>query len=383
MKNRADYVIIGGGVSGCSIAYNLAKNGAKNIVVIEKKYICGGSTGACGAGVRMQWGTEMNCKLSKFSIDYYENAAQALDYADGIEFKQKGYLLIAATNSEFDQFKKNVVVQKACGIPSRIVSKEEAKELAPHLNTDMIVGGAFCEKDGFLNPFKTTDAFYRAAKRLGVEFYPYTQVTGITVENGRIKGVDTTQGYIECPVVVNCAGGFSADIAKMAGVTIPVKRERHQILVTEPVTPVQPAMIMGFKLNIYIQQSLHGSFIMGRNNLNEATDGRVTSTWQFLDEMSKTVDTLLPLISKLRVIRQWAGLYAMTPNRQPIYDKAQEVEGMYLACGFSGHGFMFGPVTGVAMADMILGLTPTIDVAPLGLSQFSDKSTLVIEPAVV
>lgn len=378
----ADIVIIGGGVSGCSTAYHLAAAGIKNIVVIEKKYLCSGSTGACGAGVRMQWGTEMNCRFARHSIEFYEHANDTLQYEDDIEFKQKGYLLIADTPHEIEQFERNIKVQHACSVPSKMVSLQQAKELVPHLNTEKLLGATFCPKDGFLNPFKTTDAFYRAAKRLGVTFYTYTTVTDIVVKNGRIEKVCTDKGDIETRVVVDAAGGYAMDIAKMAGVELPLYRERHQILVTEPVEPMQGPMVMAFGLNLYVQQSPHGSFIMGRGDSNEPRDGRVSSSWQFLEEMAKTIEAILPPISRLRVVRQWAGLYTMTPDRQPIYDKSTKVEGFYTAAGFSGHGFMFGPVTGEVMRDMILDKKSALDASPLALSRF-EEGRLVIEPSVV
>jgi len=382
MKNSAEVVIIGAGISGCSIAYNLAKKGVKNIVVIEKNYICSGSTGRCGAGVRMQWGTEMNCKIGKKSIEFYEHANEILEYKRDVEFKQSGYLLIADTDKEIDQFKKNIEVQHACGIPSKMLSLEEAKEIVPYLNTNVLKGAAFCEKDGFLNPFHTTDAFYSAAKRLGVEFNTFTEVTNIKVENGKVVGVDTNKGYISTNCVVNSTNGWSKGISEMVGVDVPVYSERHQILVTEPVEPLQGPMVMAFGLNLYVQQSPHGSFIMGRGDANEPRDLRMTSSWHFIEEMAKTVDDILPPISKLRVIRQWAGLYNMTPDKQPIYDKAENVEGFYMAVGFSGHGFMFGPITGVVMSEMILGEKPTIDVSMLNLNRFK-TGNLLLEPSVV
>lgn len=381
-KTKAQIVIIGGGISGCSTAYNLALRGVKDIVVLEKRFICGGSTGACGAGVRMQWGTKMNCLLAKRSIEFYSNANEILEYDGDVEFKQSGYLLIADTDREIEQFKKNIEVQHECGIPSRMVSLEEAKEIVPHLNTSILKGAAFCEKDGFLNPFHTTDAYYRAAKRLGVTFETGVEVTGINVENGRVTGVETTEGTIQTEIVVNAANGWSADICRMVGIEAPVYSERHQILVTEPVEPMQGPMVMSFGLNLYVQQSPHGSFIMGRGDADEPRDGRINSSWHFLDEMAKTIDNVLPKIGKLRVVRQWAGLYNITPDRQPIYDKAQDVEGFYMAIGFSGHGFMFGPITGVVMAEMILGEKPTIDVSMLNMHRFAEGN-LLLEPSVV
>lgn len=382
MKNFAEVVIIGGGISGCSIAYNLAKKGVKNIVVLEKNYICSGSTGRCGAGVRMQWGTEMNCKIAKQSIEFYEHANEILEYDRDVDFKQSGYLLIADTDKEIEQFKKNIEVQHKCGIPSRMLSLDEAREIVPYLNTDVLKGAAYCEKDGFLNPFHTTDAFYKAAKKLGVEFNTFTEATGIRVEKGRVTGVETNKGVIETNVVVNASNAYSKNLCNMVDIDIPVYSERHQILVTEPVEPMQGPMVMAFGLNLYVQQSPEGSFIMGRGDANEPRDLRITSSWHFVEEMAKTIDTILPTISQLRVIRQWAGLYNMTPDKQPIYEKSEEVEGFYIAVGFSGHGFMFGPITGIVMSEMILGEKPTIDVSMLNLNRFK-TGRLLLEPSVV
>lgn len=384
MIKSADVVIIGGGISGCAAAYNLAKKGVKNVVVIEKSYISSGATGRCGAGVRMQWGTEMNCMLAKQSIEFFENANEILEYDRDVEFKQEGYLLVSSTEKELEQFKKNVKLQNSLGIPSRMVSLEEAKEIVPYLNTDLLTGATFCGKDGFLNPFLTTDAFYKAAKRLGAKFYTYTEVTDIKTENGKIKTVVTDKGEIATNIVINAAGGHAQVICNMLGVELPVYSDRHQVLVTEPVEDMQGPMVMSFSssLNIYCQQTPHGSFIIGRGDPNEPRDFRVSSSWKFMEEMARTTTSLLPPIGKLRVVRQWAGLYNNTPDKQPIYGTVDGIEGLYLSVGFSGHGFMFGPLTGIVLSEMILGEEPTIDVSMLGLNRFKEGN-LLFEPSVV
>jgi sarcosine oxidase, subunit beta len=382
MNNTASVVIIGGGISGCSIAYNLALKGVKDIVVIEKEYLTSGSTGRCGAGVRMQWGTEMNCRLAKYSIEFYEKANEVLEYDGDIEFKQGGYLIVASTEKEDTQFKKNIALQNSLGIPSVYLSPKEAKKIVPHMDESKIISATYCKKDGHLNPFHATQAYADAAARLGVKFMKYTTVTGIQVENGKVTGVQTDKGFISTPVVVNAAGGHSKQIGDMVGVDIPVYPERHQILVTEPVNPIQNPMFMSFSLNIYCQQTPHGSFIMGRGDANEPRDLRVTSSWHFLEEMAKNCCELLPLLKDLRVVRQWAGLYCMSPDRQPIYGRANNVEGFYMATGYSGHGFMFGPVTGVVMAETILGEKRSLPIDKLGLDRF-EKGELLFEPSVV
>ncbi len=382
MIKTADVVIIGGGISGCSIAYNLAKKGVKNVVVIEKSYLASGSTGRCGAGIRQQWGTERNCKISKLACDFFENAKDELEYDGDIEFKQSGYLMIASTDKELEQFAKNVKLQNSLGIPSKMISLKEAKEIVPYLNTDILTGATFCDKDGHLNPFYTTEAFAKAAQRLGVRIYKFTEVTDVIVENGKVKGVKTDKGDISTNIVVNAAGGCSQVIGKMAGVDIPVYSERHQILVTEPLESVLRPMVMSFSLNLYVQQVPHGGILMGRSDDTEPKDLRVTSGWKFLDKMTTTITKVLPPLSNVRMIRSWAGLYNMSPDRQPILGAVDELEGFYLAVGFSGHGFMFGPATGILMAETILGEEPTIPIEVLNLRRF-EKGELISEPSVV
>ncbi|TAH63555.1 MAG: FAD-binding oxidoreductase [Gottschalkiaceae bacterium] len=382
MIKTADVVIIGGGISGCSIAYNLAKKGVKNIVLLEKNYIASGATGRCGAGVRQQWGTEMNCLLAMESINFFKKANEELEYDGDIEFKQGGYLIVSSTEKEDAQFKKNVELQKSLGIPVEYLTPKEAAEIVPYLNTEIIKSATFCQKDGHLNPFLTTDAYAKAAKRLGVNIYTFTEVIGIKAKNGKIEGVITNKGEILTNIVVNASGGYSKKIADMVNIDIPVYSERHQILVTEPVEPMQEPMVMSFSLNIYCQQTPHGSFIMGRGDEDEPKDLRITSSWQFLDEMAKTTTKLLPPIGELRVIRQWAGLYNMTPDKHPIYGPVKNLEGFYLAIGFSGHGFMLGPMTGLLVSQQILGEKTTIDISKLNLDRF-EKGELVFEPSVV
>ncbi len=383
MKSKADYVIIGGGISGCSIAYNLAMQGAKNIVVIDKSYMTSGATGRCGAGVRQQWGTKMNCLLAKKSVEFFENAKEILQYEGDIEFKQEGYLIIASNENEAEQFKKNVALQNDLGIPSKVLTKEEALEIVPHLNPEQVHSATFCHTDGHLNPFTMTDAYYHAAKRLGVEFNFYTEVLDIETKAGKITAVSTDKGKIKTNVVVNAAGGWSKEIGALAGVELPVYSRNHEILVTEPVEKMQGPMVISFSHNIYCQQTPHGAFIMGRGDKDEPKSHTMRSTWQFLDKMSSTVCKLLPKIGELRVIRQWGGLYNMSPDHQPIIGGTKDLEGFYMACGFSGHGFMLAPMTGLLLSELILGKTPSMPMENLSLERFEGQDLDEIETSVV
>jgi sarcosine oxidase subunit beta len=381
MKNNAEIVIIGGGVIGASIAYNLADKGMKDIVVLEKNYIASGSTGSCGAGIRQQWGTEMNCLLSKRSMEIFENMNDILGTKKDIELKQGGYLLLAYSKEELNQFKENIKLQHSLDIPSRLLTVKEAKEIVPQLNTEGITGAAYCPTDGHANPFRVTDAYVESAKRKGVKFYTYTKAEDIVTKNGQVQKVVTDKGDINTNRVVNAAGGFSKEVSKMAGIDIPTKSERHEILVTEQVNPILKPMVMSFSYNIYCQQTPDGSFIMGYGDPDEPESHNIKSSWQFLEEMSKKATNLLPFLKNLRVLRQWAGLYNVTPDAQPIIEESSKIDGFFMAVGFSGHGFMIAPMTGILMAEMITGEDLSLDIK-LDLERF-EKGRLILEPSVV
>ena len=293
------YVIIGAGISGCSIAYNLAKKGVKNIAVIDKAYLTSGSTGRCGAGVRQQWGTKMNCLLAKASVEFFQTAEETLEYNGKIEFDQEGYLIIAVTPEEDADFEKNVLLQQSLGIPSKKLTKEEAKQIVPHLNTDIILSATFCPTDGHLNPFKMTDAYFQAAKRLGVSFFFDEEVIDIIVRNNKIEKVITSKREFNTNNVINAAGGYSKIITDMVGIDTPVYPERHEILVTEPIEKIQGPMVMSFSKNLYCQQVPHGSFVMGRTTVGEKPGYSTASSWQFLDEIRKTVCEMLPPVDEM------------------------------------------------------------------------------------
>ena len=381
--NKANIVIIGAGISGLSTAYNLAKKGMKDIVVIDKSYITSGSTGRCGAGVRQQWGTKLNCILAKKSIEFFMTANETLAYEKDIEFKQEGYLILSTSKEEDEIFKKNVKLQNSIGIPSEILSIDEALKIVPHLNIDAFTSASFCKTDGHVNPFLMSEAYYLAAKKLGVNFYFYEAVLKIEVKDNKIQKVITDKHEFITDKVVNAAGGFSHEVGQMVGVEIPTFSENHEILVTEPTRRMQGPMVMSFSKNIYCQQVPHGSFLMGRSNPEALKNHDISSSWQFLDEMAKTVCHILPEVGKLRVIRTWGGSYNVSPDHQPIISDFDELPGFYAACGYSGHGFMFAPITGILLSEMILNETLEDYAKDLNIKRFKNQTLTDFERSVV
>jgi len=380
-KRSADVVIIGAGIQGCSIAYNLAKMGVKDVIVIDKDYPTAGSTGRCAAGIRAQWGTKMNCQLGLASLEILENLNEELGMDIGLH--QGGYLMVAYRDSEFEQLKKNVALQNSLGIASRVVTKEEAYEICPALSAEDAVGFTYHHRDGHADPFLTTIAYHKAASDLGVRFYKFTECTGVKVKEGKIQGVVTNRGEIDTPVVVDAAGPYSQHIATMAGINLPLYSERHEILVTEPIEfGACPCMLMSFSGNYYMQQRPIGAIIAGCSPEGHPEDYSLGTSWDFLEHMSRVIVKMLPKLAGVRVVRQWSGMYNMTPDKQPVICESKEVKGFYISAGFSGHGYMFGPISGKLIAELITMGTTSIPIEPLNYDRF-EKGELIEEPAVV
>lgn len=380
MRSSADVVVIGGGAIGCSVAYYLAKKGFKNIVLLEQRYLTSGSTGRCGAGIRQQWGTKMNCLLSRGSAQIYETLGEETGYGD-IEFRQSGYLLITYQEHQARMLGENMTLQHKLGIPSRKLSPEEAKDLVPYLNTEEMVAAFFCQEDGHINPFKATFAFASAAERLGVEINTYTNVTGIVAEYGRVNAVVTDKGTINTDKVVNATGAFAKFIGEMLGLSHPVEPERHQILITEPMESLLGPMVMSFHHGSYCQQVPHGGFLMGYGNPEEPKGVNYKHDWVFLEEMARKITHQMPILKDLRVVRQWAGHYGVSPDAQPIIGNVPEVEGYYLALG-CGKGFMLAPMIGKLTTEILAGVQPSLPIDILNVRRFT-KGELINEPAVV
>jgi len=364
----ANIVIIGGGIVGCSLAYNLALKGVKDIVLIEKDFICAGSTGRCGGGIRQQWSTPSNIKLAMESVKIFEGLEKELDYPT--EYKQGGYLIPVFKEEFVSQARKNVELQRQCGLNVEILSKEEVKKMVPALNVSDIKLATFCQKDGHANPFLVTQGYVRKARSLGVELRLKEEVKDIKVQNSEVKSVITDKEEIFTGCVVNAAGGYSGRIGNMAGLDLPVKPFRHEILVTEPVNNFFDTMIISFDFNIYFRQALHGAILMGHGTEGEPEGYNEKSSAEFAMAISKKAVYLMPVLKNVNIVRQWAGLYNVTPDAQPILGDVDEVKGYYQAIGFSGHGFMLAPRVAQIMADFIVDNKKHEIITSLSLKRF-------------
>lgn len=371
MKTNADCVIIGGGVVGTAISYYLAKLGMTDVVVLEAGYLASGATGRCGGGIRQQWSTEANTELAIESLRLWKSLDDELD-AD-IEFLQGGYLVLAYTDEDVEQFRKNVVLQRALGLEVEALTAEEInREVTSYLNTEGVKMATWCPDDASANPFLTTRAYADAAARLGVDVEIFTPVRRILVEGGRIAGVETDRGRISTPIVVNAAGSHSVTLARTAGVELPITPYRREILVTEPLERFFDTMIISFSFGIYFRQTKHGAILGGFADPDEPEGFNETSSLDFLVGMSKKLSHLMPVLRPVKVVRQWAGLYDVTPDAQPILGRTDAVEGFVQASGFSGHGLMIAPKVAQLLAQAVVGREPDLDIEHLNARRFED-----------
>ncbi len=373
MKSKADVVIIGGGVNGCSLAYQLAKR-KLDVVVVEKGYLSSGATGACGAGIRQQWSTRENALLAIQSVKIFEGLSKEL--GEDIEFRQGGYLIAVHDEKELVQAERNVEMQRSLGLKVNVLSPGEIPRIAPLLDVEgmRVVAATFCPTDGHANPFLTTFAYANAAKRHGATFLTHTAVTKLTVRKKAIASVTTEKGEIGAPVVVNAAGVASKEIAELVGVSLPLTPFRKEIMATERLEPLFEAMVISFKDGIYFSQQKEGQIVGGIPIPEEHSGFRTMPTFAFLQHMSRTLTRYAPVLRHVNMLRHWTSFYDVTPDARPILGEVPSVKGFVQCNGFSGHGFMISPmVTKLLTEHIVDGKTPEV-LESLRLDRFKGGS---------
>jgi sarcosine oxidase subunit beta len=369
----ADAVIIGAGINGLATAYELGKLGLKNIVVVEKSYIGSGSTGRCGGGIRQQWTTKENIRLAQESVRMYEDMSAMLGYQ--VFFRQGGYLMITERETDLPALRQAVELQNSCNVPTEYLQPEDCLRIVPDLNISNLKGATFCPKDGTAYPFAVVWGYAKACHKMGVKIFIRTELTGINTDEGRIRGVETDRGPISTPILINCAGPWSRHIAAQVGVTLPNRQERHEIMVSESMKPFLDPMVISITNGIYFSQSMRGEIVGGigdpaEPHWTQPEQFDTRSQLRFAVRFAKALTGYYPRASRVRMMRQWAGLYDVTPDHRPILGGVEGLDGYYHICGFSGHGFMLGPVTGQRMARHITTGQPDDIITSLSLDRF-------------
>lgn len=380
MRARARLVIVGGGVMGLATAYQCARRGLTDIVVLDKSYINGGASGRCGGGVRHQWSTESNIRLMRRSVECYRTFPQELGI--NVWFRQGGYLFLLETEEEVALFEENIRLQNACGVPTRLVSPKEAERLVPHLDASGFLAGSFNPTDGVVFPWPVLWGYENAARRLGVEIHPFTEVTGFETTGDRITHVVTSRGRIAADLVLNAAGAWSPEIAAKVGISLPNQPYRHEIAVTEPLGPFLDPMVVVFSSGLYFSQSLRGEVVGGINDPETKPGIDHTSTLRFLRRFSRAATRIMPILREVKLLRQWAGCYDVTPDHNPILGPVEGIENFLQCNGFVGHGFMIAPAIAEVMADFIVQGKNHEAIERFSLARFSRKD-LVTERFII
>lgn len=349
VPDRADVVVIGGGIMGLATAWNLAQlEPGKSIVVVEKTYLCGGASGRNGGGVRAQWSSETNIRLMKRSIELCSDFATRMRI--NVWFRRGGYLFLARTDERAKQLAESAELQRSIGLPTRMIDRGDIHDIVPELDTSQLVAASWNPDDGVVFPWPFVWGYARACEKLGVAIHTHTEVTSLETRAGRIAGVVTSKGTIPTERVLVCAGAWSPEITRMVGVELPSHPHRHEICSTEPLKPFLRPLVGDLSDGLYFSQSMRGEIVGGISNAQVPDGLDQTSSLRFLGLYARALARAMPILGDVKILRQWAGCYDITPDGNPLVGDVDEVPGLYLMSGFMGHGFMMAPIMGELFA---------------------------------
>lgn len=381
---KAETVIIGGGVVGASVAYHLAERGAKDVLILERESRQGlGSTGKATGGVRAQFETDINIMMSLYSLNFFNR------WEFDCGYEPRGYLFFATAKEQFDYLKRNVEKQRSLGIRDvEIIDAKTISQTVPGMNCEDIVGGSFGKHDGFIDPLAVMRGFTESALRRGANIEFGVNAVGINVENGRVDGVETESGRIECENVVLCSGAIAKQLAATAGIDLPVEPQRRQIVwarSTKPLPPDLPMVIdIGSGFHFRPAKNSTNEVLFAYPDPDEPSSTNTDFDDSFIEKVYERAKIRAPFLYETTVVRDKcrAGLYENTPDHHAILGGC-EVDGLYFANGFSGHGVMHSPATGKALSEIVLdGQASFLDVSCLSIERFS-KGKMLHETAFI
>jgi sarcosine oxidase subunit beta len=378
MGQTADVVIIGGGVTGCSIAYHLVRRGTRDVVVVEKNFLASGATGKSSACVRQHYTTPETCRMVLYALRFFERFAEHTG-GHTASFTRVGYLL-GVDDRLRAPMEKSVALQQSMGIDTRLISPAEMREIEPRVRVDDFVAGCYEPEAGYADPSQTTHGFAAAARAGGARILEQAEVLGLTATAGRVTGVKTSRGDLQAPVVINAAGTWGDRIGRMAGIEIPITVCRHKInFFTRPAGATDPhPLVYDFVKNIYTRPETGGLTLVGPldpEELNDRADPDRYNEGVSFEETAEAMERAMhrfPVMEHGEVAKGYAGCFDVTPDWHPILDESP-LGGFYLAVGFSGHGFKLSPAVGDMVARLVVdGKTPTDDVHAFRFSRFAE-----------
>jgi sarcosine oxidase subunit beta len=373
LKKAYDVVIVGGGAHGLAIAYELAKRGAKKIAVLERSYIGAGGSGRNTTIIRANYRTPEGVAFYKESLRLYEQLAQELDY--NLLFSQQGHLTLAHAERAVNVAHERAEVNRSLGVDSRVVYPEEIGKLCPALDLSdrppfPIMAALYHPPGGVIRHDAVVWAYARMADRMGVEIHQGVDVTGIDVEAGRVTGVRTSRGDISTRTVVSAVAGWTSEVARMAGVRVPITTHPLQAFVTEPLKPFLHVILVSATLHVYVSQTDRGEVLVG-SEIEQYPSYSQASTLNFLEGAAANTLDLLPMLGRVKLMRAWGGLCDVTPDYSPIMGRT-DVEGFLIDGGWGTYGFKATPVCGVTIADLITTRKVPALIEPFALSRFWD-----------
>jgi sarcosine oxidase, subunit beta len=378
LRDRYDVVIVGGGVHGLATAYYLAANhGITNVAVLDKGYIGGGGSGRNTAILRSNYLTPDGVRFYDRSMELYRGLAADLNF--NVMFARRGHLTLAHNDGSLRTMRWRAEVNKLQGVDSELIGPAEVKRLVPYLDVSAgprypVLGALYHPPGGIIRHDAVVWGYARGADARGAEIHQNTEVLGIDVAHGRVRGVRTSRGAVASPVVLNCTAGWSTLICDMAGVRIPVQTFPLQAAVTEPVRPFLDAVVVSGSLHVYVSQTDRGELVFGAS-VDPFPSYSMRGSLDFIEGLAGHVLELMPSLAKVRLLRQWAGLCDMTPDFSPIMGLTP-VQGFLVDVGWGTYGFKAGPVSGEAMADCIAAGKPPPIIEAFDLARFRDGRQL-------
>ena len=366
-----DVVIVGGGVIGASIAYHLTTRGIASVTVLERDTLGSGSTSKNAGGIRQQFSSEINARLSQMSVPRFERfeAEMGIDIA----FQQVGYLFLITDERDVPAFQRSLALWERLGVPARRVERDEIRSIFPELAIDDVLFATFCPQDGHADPNSILSGYVSRARERGVTFREHARVTGIDAGGGRIRSVTVGDERIPCDVVVNAAGAWGSEIGRLVGAELPIRPLRRHIFITRDAVGLDHAipLTIEFATTLYMHRE-SGGILLGMADPEDAPSYDDSVNWEFLPTVVERAMARLPALERTSVRSGWAGLYEDTPDKHPIIGCIDGIDGFVVAAGFSGHGLMHAPAVGEIVADLIAGRPPALDVTPLRLTRFAE-----------
>ncbi|MFO0633427.1 MAG: FAD-binding oxidoreductase [Nannocystaceae bacterium] len=355
LPEHCDVAILGGGVMGLSTAYAVAESSTLRVVVLERSYLVSGASGRNGGGVRMQWGDEGNVRVMMESIEICRGLAQELGI--NLWFRQGGYLFLARSEAGEQRVRRNAELHHQVGAPTRLLGPDEARELVPELDVHDVRLAAFNPKDGVVFPWPFVWGYAGQAIRRGVVVRTHTAVDVAEPDGAGLRLRLSTGEQLRANLVVNATGAWCHGLNHSLGVTLPNRPHRHEILSTEPLKPFLDPLVVDLASGLYFSQSTRGEIVAGITMPDHGEGGTTvdqSSSLGFLAHLGRTLAGLMPRLGRLKVLRQWAGAYDVSPDGDAIVGPSPGVPALLQLCGFTGHGFMMAPAVGRMLARFIV-----------------------------